>query len=358
MSKAPLQFVKQAVQDKKVYTLPDIDYEIKVNQNENPYDLPEKVKSAILEKFRATEWNRYPRLGSGGLRQKLAEYLNISTNRVMVGNGSNEILLAVMNAVLEPGKSLLLAEPTFSLYRHYGEINGAEIESIRLDNEFRFPVDEILEKVNKSMVALTVLCSPNNPTGSTISEFELRRILEAANGFVVIDEAYIDFCEQDFLSVTQEYENLILTRTFSKALAFAFGRFGYGIASAAVVDEIYKVLLPYNLNGFSEVAAAELLKHREEMQPVIDEIVREREILIEKLSEVRELKVFPSCANFFLLKPTIPSRALYEHLIDEKILVRDVSHYPGLDNFLRMNIGKPGENKRFVKAITEILGKN
>ena len=161
--------MKQSVRNKKIYTLPDINYDIKINQNENPYDLPTEVKSAILAKFRETEWNRYPRLGSGGLRQKIADYLNISAKQVMVGNGSNEILLAVMNAVLEPGKSLLIAEPTFSLYRHYGEINGADVQVIRLDERFRFATEEIIEKVSEPETALTVLCSPNNPTGSTIS---------------------------------------------------------------------------------------------------------------------------------------------------------------------------------------------
>jgi len=358
MGQTYMQFIKQTVRDKKIYTLPDIDYDIKVNQNENPYDLPVEVKDAILREFRSREWNRYPRLGSGHLRETIAEYLDISADRVMVGNGSNEILLAVMNAVLEPGKSLLIAEPTFSLYRHYCEINRADIESVRLDDEFSFPVDSMLERFNGKDIALTVLCSPNNPTGSTISESDLRKILSATQGLVVIDEAYIDFCAQDFLPLTEEYENLVLTRTFSKAFAFAFGRFGYGIAAPEVVREIYKVLLPYNLNGFSEVAAAELLKHRSALQQLIGEIIRERDSIIEKLSGLEGLNVYPSSANFFLMKPDMPSEKLYEQLIGKKILVRDVSHYPGLENFLRMNVGTPRENARLVDAITEIIGKS
>ncbi|MCF7803135.1 MAG: histidinol-phosphate transaminase [Candidatus Marinimicrobia bacterium] len=352
----PLEYLKESVRNKKIYTLPDIDYDIKANQNENPYDLPESVKSEILQGIESTDWNRYPRLGSGGLREKIGQSMGLPAGQVMVGNGSNEIILAVMNALLQPGKQLVIAEPTFSLYRHYGEISGARVEAVRLKEDFAFPADEITDKSQQPDTALTVLCSPNNPTGSTIGETELREILNTAPGFVLIDEAYIDFCSQDFCPLLDDYSNLIITRTFSKAFAFALGRFGYGVAAPDLVNEIYKVLMPYNLNGFSEIAAGILLQHRTDMETTINRIVRERERLIGRLSELDSLDVYPSEANFFLIKPEIPSDELYEQLIGEKILIRDVSHYPGLDNYLRISTGTPKENDNMFTAIANILG--
>ena len=355
MSDTPLQYVKGTVREKKVYTLPKIDYEIKANQNENPYDLPEKVKNDILEEIRDREWNRYPRLGSGDLRSKLASWLSVDTGQVLVGNGSNEILLAIMNALLEPGKTLATIEPTFSLYKHYGEILGASVKTVPLGEKFRYDIPALKQVMNDPAVALTILCSPNNPTGSILGQEALEELLEAARGFVVMDEAYFNFCEQDFLPLLKQYPNLVINRTYSKAFAFAFGRFGYGIAAREFAEEIHKVLLPYNLSGFTETAAAALIDHADDLQPKIEEITRERDRFIQEMKKIRGLRVLNSHANFFLIKPKIGSERLYRELLDRKIVIRDVSYYPGLKNHLRVTVGTREENELMTTAVQEIL---
>jgi len=356
MSDTALQYVKETVREKNLYTLPKIDYEIKANQNENPYDLPDKVKNDILEEIRGREWNRYPRLGSGDLRSKLASWLTVDAEQVLVGNGSNEILLAIMNALLEPGKTLVTIEPTFSLYKHYGEILGATVKTLPLGENFTYDIPALKQVMSDPEVALTILCSPNNPTGSILGQEGLEELLEAARGFVVMDEAYFNFCDQDFLPLLRDYPNLVINRTYSKAFAFAFGRFGYGIAAREFANEIYKVLLPYNLSGFTETAAAALIDHADDLQPKIQEIIRERDRFIQDMKNIQGLRVFDSHANFFLIRPEVGSEKLYRELLGRKIVIRDVSYYPGLKNHLRVTVGTHEENEQMTAAVQEILG--
>jgi len=355
MTSSALNYFKTTIREKTVYTLPEVGDRVKLNQNENPYDLPDDLKRAITEQLRQIAWNRYPRLGSPGLRERLGRWLNLSSNQLMVGNGSNEILLATMASVLEPGRRMITIEPTFSLYRHYGQIYGSEVIPCRLRSDFAFPVEEIITEVERENTALTVLCSPNNPTGSRCPEPDLRRILDAAAGLVLVDEAYLNFCDQDFSTLLPEYDNLILTRTFSKALAFATGRFGYGIASPEIVEQLYKVLPPYNLNGLTERAAEMLMDHSDDLQPVIARIIAARDRFISRMGELSGITVYPSESNFFLFRPDIRSDRVYQALMERGFLVRDVSHYPGLDNFLRINTGSPMENNRFIETLKEIL---
>lgn len=351
----PIQLVKEPVRKQKVYTLPEIEYDIKVNQNENPFDLPDDLKQKILSAIRARQWNRYPRLGSGELRNRLGESLGCSGDSLMVGNGSNEVMLAIMNAVLEPGKRMVTVEPTFTLYKHYAEIMGAEVITVPLSEDFTFRMDLLKRAVSKFDVALTIVGSPNNPTGSVLEESQMRELLEASSGFLLVDEAYRDFSSQDFLPLLKEYPNLILTRTFSKAFAFACGRFGYGIAHPDMAAEIYKVLLPYNLNGFTETAVEVLLSEKETLQAIISDIMQQRDWLYEQLQQFVELEVYPSQANFFLIRPNIDSTWLYNQLMERKILARDVSYYPGLGNHLRISVGTEKENTRIIHCLTELL---
>ena len=184
MSQA-FNMIKKSVTNKKIYQLPEVDYRIKLDQNENPYDLPEVIKSKILQEIGKQNWNRYPELGSSRLRKKIGESLEINSNSVMVGNGSNEIMLAIMATLLEPGKKMLTISPTFSLYSHYGQILGAEVETIPLQKDFQFPIEELVLKSSEKNIALTILCSPNNPTGNCIAKENLIKVLESSNGFVL-----------------------------------------------------------------------------------------------------------------------------------------------------------------------------
>lgn len=355
MSNSPLSLIKQQVRDSKIYMLPDIDYQIKANQNENPWDIPGSIKQEIARALLRRNWNRYPTLTAPEIRTSIAGSLGLIMEQVAVGNGSNEIMLAVMQMLLGTGRRLVTIEPTFSLYRHYGELLDSTVTAIRLEEQFSFPVSSLVETVKKNDVTLTILCTPNNPTGNSLSEVDLQKILETSRGFVLVDEAYVDFSKQEFLPLLEEYPNLILTRTFSKAFAFGFGRFGYAIASQDFIGELYKVLLPYNLNGLSGIAAEILLKRRDVLQPMIDQIIDQREWLLKALKSISGLTVYPSDANFILVKPKKPADEIINALLKKRILVRNVSHYPGLGNHFRISVGSPEENELMVEKLKGIL---
>ncbi|HHM23563.1 MAG TPA: histidinol-phosphate transaminase [Bacteroidetes bacterium] len=347
---------KRAVRETPGYSLPRVSYRIKLNQNENPFPVPEEVRKEILGAIASRDWNRYPELGSGTLRRTLGDWLGVAPEQVLVGNGSNEILLAIFQSVLEPGKTLLTLSPTFSLYRHYGEIFGAKVIEVPLDGEFRFPAGQLLAAIREAQPELVVLCSPNNPTGTALEEPVLVSLLEESPGLVIVDEAYHLFGGQDFLPLTQRYPNLVLTRSFSKAFAFAFGRFGFAVGAAEVLEQVAKVLLPYNLSGFTEAVVDVLVRRWPLLQQSVQEIVRERELLYRALQGLPGVRVFPSAANFLLIRPEMDAEQLFWRLVREHgILVRNVSGYPGLGNHLRISVGTPAENAELLKALRAVL---
>ena len=350
-----LRVFKREVREQPAYSLPAAAFRIKLNQNENPFPLPHEIKEEILQAVAAADWNRYPQLGSGRLREAVAEWQGLSAENVLVGNGSNELLLAVFQAVLEPGKTLLTVAPTFSLYRHYGRILGARVAEVPLGERFQFPMKRLLEALEAERPELAVLCSPNNPTGSALKPEDLRILLREAPGIVLLDEAYAPFNGWNAGALLAEHENLILIRTFSKAFAFAFGRFGYALGNAAVFRQVAKVLLPYNLSGLTETAAHVLIRHAGDIRKAVAAIVQERERLYRALCSIPGLQVFPSRANFLLIEPARSAGMVFEELLRRGILVRNVSGYPGLSNHLRITVGRPGENDEVISALREIL---
>lgn len=356
MENSFLSLVKKPVQESQTYMLPQIDYAVKTNQNENPWDVPPELKREILTAIERRSWNRYPALTAPDIRKKIADAHSLHFEQIAVGNGSNEIMLAIMQALLSEGKSLVTVEPTFSLYSHYAQILGARVQSLPLGDNFRFPVDRLVQNSAQKEVSLTVLCSPNNPTGNTIVQADLIKILKSANGYVLVDEAYVDFTDQHFIPLLAQYQNLILTRTFSKAFAFGLGRFGYAIGAANFIAEIYKVLLPYNLNGFSEIAAGILLENREKLQHQIDKIKNQRTFLLTELTTIDGVTAYPSEANFLLVKFENSAQSVFDAMLEEKILLRNVSHYPGLDNHLRISVGTLQENQKILETLRRCCG--
>ncbi|HEU4796127.1 MAG TPA: aminotransferase class I/II-fold pyridoxal phosphate-dependent enzyme, partial [Pyrinomonadaceae bacterium] len=204
---------------------------------------------------------------------------------------------------------------------------------------------------------VTIICSPNNPTGCVIENMDLRRLLEVARGLVVIDEAYHEFARQSVVPLLAEHENLIVLRTFSKAMAFAALRVGYLLAAPELVREIGKAVLPYNLNVFSQLAAEIALeKYPTLLGPTVNAIIEERERLYTEISKLRGLEPLPSRGNFMVVKADTDPKQIFAELLKRDILVRDVSGYPMLREYFRFNVGTPLENDRLLSALNEIHG--
>ena len=353
----PLDNIKPAVRALRAYSLSPHRASIKINQNENPWDAPVEIKEEVLRRFAARQWSRYPDFIPVSLHEQLAKFANWKAEGVIAGNGSNELIQAVLMVAVGPGKRVLISEPTFALYRQVATVLGGEVESVSLTPELMYDVPALLRTVAEKQPDVTIICSPNNPTGCVIENMDLRRLLEVARGLVVIDEAYHEFARQSVVPLLAEHENLIVLRTFSKAMAFAALRVGYLLAAPELVREIGKAVLPYNLNVFSQLAAEIALeKYPTLLGPTVNAIIEERERLYTEISKLRGLEPLPSRGNFMVVKADTDPKQIFAELLKRDILVRDVSGYPMLREYFRFNVGTPLENDRLLSALNEIQG--
>ena len=252
---APLDMIKPAVRALRAYTLSPHRASVKINQNENPWDAPNEIKEDVLRRFAAREWSRYPDFVPASLHAKLAQFANWKPDGVIAGNGSNELIQAVLMVAVGPGKRVLISEPTFALYKQVATVLGGEVDTVLLTPQLTYDTGALLDAIADKQPDVTIICSPNNPTGCAIQTTDLQRLLRVARGLVVIDEAYHEFAQQSVVPLLAEHENLIVLRTFSKARACAALRVGYLLAAPELVREIRKAVLPYNLNAFSQFAA-------------------------------------------------------------------------------------------------------
>jgi len=349
--------IKSSVRAVKAYTLAPHRASLKLNQNENPWDAPARIKDEVLRRFAERKWSQYPDFVPARLNERLAAFAGWRPDGVIAGNGSNELIQAVLMVTMEPGKTLLLSEPTFTLYRQVGTVLGGKVESIFLTPELQYDGEALQRFIAEKQPDVTIICSPNNPTGCVIDDDALRTLLKTSHGLVVIDEAYHEFAGRSFVPLLNEYENLIVLRTFSKAMAVAALRIGYLLASPDLVREIGKAVLPYNVNVFSQIAAEVAMENYEsELRPLVSQIVSERDRLFAELSKIAGLRPVASQANFILVKSVIDPKRIFSELLARDILIRDVSSYPMLSEYFRFSAGTPAQNDYVVKAIREICG--
>jgi histidinol-phosphate aminotransferase len=352
-----LNSIKPSVRAVKAYTLPAYRAQLKLNQNENPWDAPAHIKEEVLRRFAARKWSQYPDFVPAELNECLARFAGWRSDGIIAGNGSNELIQALLMVTMEAGKTLLLSEPTFTLYRQVATVLGGKVETVFLTSELEYDSEALERFVAEKQPDVTIVCSPNNPTGCVIDDAVLRTLLESARGLVVIDEAYHEFAGSSVVPLLKEYENLIVLRTFSKAMAVAALRIGYLLASPDLVREIGKGVLPYNVNVFSQIAAEVAVENYDsELRPLVQRIVSERDRVFAALTEIDGLAPVASHANFILVKSTSNPKRIFSEMLARDILIRDVSGYPMLSEYFRFSIGTPEENDCVLKAIREICG--
>jgi histidinol-phosphate aminotransferase len=352
---SPLYGVKPRVLNVPAYTLQAYEAEIKLNQNENPFDFPEDLKEETFRRFRERSWSRYPDFIPDSLRQRLAEFVGWQKDGILVGNGSNELLQATLMVIVGNKTPVAIPLPTFTVYRLIANILGAQIVDIPLNVDMSYNVDAIISKSLEAGAKVLIINNPNNPTGSAIPEEGLKRILDAFPGFVLLDEAYYEFCGHTGFTLLPDYPKLIITRTFSKAMGMAGLRLGYMMAHPEVAEQISKAKLPYNINQFSLMAAEVALENVDRFRPAIETLLSEKERLEKELGKIRGVKVFPSQSNFFLIEVSVAPRTLFEDLYAQGILIRDVSSYPMLSKCLRVSVGTPKENDLLLSAMRAAL---
>jgi len=355
--KEVLDSIKPSVRAVKAYTLAPHRASLKLNQNENPWDAPARIKDEVLRRFAERRWSQYPDFVPAELNERLATFAGWRPDGVIAGNGSNELIQALLMVTMEPGKTLLLSEPTFTLYRQVATVLGGKVETVFLTADLEYDGEALQRFIEEKQPDVTIICSPNNPTGGVIDDDALRTLLKASRGLVVIDEAYHEFADRSVVPLLKEHENLIVLRTFSKAMAVAALRIGYLLASPELVREIGKAVLPYNVNVFSQIAAEVAMENYEtELRPLVSEIVSERDRLFAGLAKIDGLAPVASQANFILVKSAVNPNRMFSELLERDILIRDVSGYPMLSDYFRFSVGMPAQNDYVVSAIREICG--
>jgi histidinol-phosphate aminotransferase len=348
---SPLYGVKRQVLKVPAYTLRAYEAEIKLNQNENPYDFPNDLKEEVFRRYRERQWCRYPDFVPDRLRARLAEFAGWQKDGVLVGNGSNELLQAVLMVLVKDRTPVTIPSPTFTVYGLISRILGARVINVPLEPDMSYDVDALIARSTEAGAKLLIVGTPNNPTGTLLEEEGLKRILDRFPGHVLLDEAYFEFCGKTGLGFLASHPRLIITRTFSKAMGMAGLRVGYLMAHPELAAQISKAKLPYNINQFSLIAAEVALDNASRFRPAIDAILEERERLGGELRSILGVRLFPTAANFFLFEVAVPPRTVFDDLYRQNVLIRDVSSYPMLSNCLRVSVGTREENDRFLAAL-------
>jgi histidinol-phosphate aminotransferase len=350
-----LSFVRPAIRDLVAYHLDPYDVPLKLDQNENTAGVPKKVREIIDERLRQVALQRYPTPGQPEIKKALSELNDWPAEGVLVGNGSDELLSSLAMTVLEPGRRALYPGPSFFVYGHATRVVGARGIEIPLQSDLQYDVEALLRGIEEHGPHLVFICSPNNPTGSTLSEDAIRRIVSSAPGLVALDEAYWEFHGWNGRELLDDHPNLIVFRTFSKALAMAGLRVGYLLGQAELTEQMVKVQQPYPLNRLSCVAAMTAIEHQDTFLAAAKETALERDRLYERLAGLEGVTVYPSKANFLAFRTRLGGKKTFEGLLERGVLVRDVGKHPLMTEALRVGVGTPEENETFFNALADVL---
>jgi len=299
--------------------------------------------------------NRYPDPQQTSVKKVLAKQRNVNPNQILLGNGSDEVLDLIFRAFCEPKvDNVITLPPTYGMYGVLANINAVENREVLLSNEFQPQVEQILDTVDEN-TKIIFLCSPNNPTANSFSDESVLKLLENFKGLIVIDEAYIDFSDKEsWLAKIDEYPNLVITQTLSKAYGLAGIRLGICYGSSEVISVLNKIKPPYNVNELTQKRALERLSHPEKIEYEIASIIEQREELLKVLVDVKFVKkVYPTEANFILIKVDDANKR-YNELIAKGIVIRNRTTQPLCENTLRLTIGTEEENKILIKALKNI----
>jgi histidinol-phosphate aminotransferase len=313
------------------------DASVFLDANENPYNAP---------------FNRYPDPLQWAIKEKISVIKNIDKNNIFLGNGSDEPIDLIYRIFCEPGKDNVVAiDPTYGMYEVCADINNVEYRKVLLDDNYQFAADKLLNAADANTKVIW-LCSPNNPTGNSLNRKEINRLITNFDNIIVLDEAYIDFSsEPSFLGELENYPNLIILQTFSKAWGGAAIRLGMAFAQKEIIDIFNKIKYPYNINLLTQKQALELLNNPDNVKRWVLELTGEREKMKDKLLGLSFVKkIYPSDANFLLIKVN-DANAVYEYLVRKGIIIRNRNSVSLCQGGLRITVGTPEENNALLREL-------
>jgi histidinol-phosphate aminotransferase len=325
--------------------------------NESPFEPSPRVFKAVEEAVHKANW--YYDSDFVELREAISDYIGFEKERILVGNGSTELIDMIFRGFLNSGDQVILSDPTYPLYSIRIQVaDGKSIIVPKILPDYHWDINRIIEAINPR-TKIIVVVSPDNPVGNTIPENEMRRLLEQ-EVLIVLDEAYGEFTDKTLTHLAREYDNIIVLRTLSKAFGLAALRIGYTIAQQEVIKYLEKIKIPFNVNYIAVQAALAALRDKEYLEKVKKEIVEGREYLYREISAIEGLETFPSQANFVLVKitkPNVTGTDLEWKLADKQILTRKYTGKAGLiGEYVRITVSTMDKNRKCVKALQETMG--
>jgi histidinol-phosphate aminotransferase len=340
------------------YHSPQVDVDVRLNTNESPYAPPPAFVEQWLDALRGVEWNRYPDRAATNLRRALGRFLGQPAERLLCGNGSNEVLQTLLLTYGGAGRAALMFEPTYALHAQIARGTGTRVIAGERSAGYTIDPDEAVGLVRRERPSVIFVCSPNNPTGTVEPPATVERLADAASeteAVLIVDEAYGEFAPYSALDLISDDRPLAVVRTYSKVWSLAGLRLGFATAPSWMIAELEKVLLPYNLPVPTQVAGAVALEFASEMHQRVASLVEERGRLFAALAATDGIDVSPSGANFLLFRVNGDAHDLWKRLLAHDVLVRDFSSWPRIEGCLRVTVGTPAENDAFLAALREAL---
>lgn len=351
--------VRETIKDFQPYYAAPAAEKHAINLNENYLNvlsLP-SVRADLMKALDDFRPQVYPSAMADGLRRELAAYLGVKPTNIMCGNGGDEMIIYILQTYLNPGEIFLVHSPTFDMYELTAQTLGAKVMKIRDLPGYRRDREGILEAIKKYQPKVTVICNPNNPTGELLPVSYIREVLDAAEGVVFVDEAYMEFTQKEsVIGLIESYPNLVVLRTLSKAFGLAGMRCGYIIAQEGTIDNLAKIKSPYNLNGFTQLLGTIAVRHRDEIFKVRDAINAERERLYGLLKEIPGITVYHSPTNFLLVQAGSKQEEIFEALKAKDILIKIYRNDPDLPDALRISVTTKDVDDELVAVFREVMG--
>ncbi|MEQ1525134.1 MAG: histidinol-phosphate transaminase [Gallionella sp.] len=355
LASSPNALLREEILALHAYHVPDSVGYIKLDAMENPYLLPQALRDEIADLVANAAVNRYPDPGAASLKKKIRDVTHLpQAMDVLLGNGSDEIIQLLAMAVNKPGATLLSVEPSFVMYKMIATFTGMRYAGVPLTENFALDMPQMLAAIKREQPALIFLAYPNNPTGNSFAANEVIQIIEAAQGLVVVDEAYYAFASDSFIPHLTRYPNLLVMRTFSK-LGMAGLRLGFLAGSTAWLNELEKLRLPYNVGVLPQLVVEKLLQYHDVLLQQAEQIKQDRTRLFQQLGAVAGVQVYPSEANFLLFRMA-NATDVFNGLKQRGVLIKNLNGgHPMLRDCLRVTVGTAKENEKFIAALQEIL---
>ena len=351
----PDKLLRQEILDLHAYSVFDSTGMIKLDAMENPYSLPQSLRKEISDLVADAAINRYPDADACRLKESIRAVIGLHQDlRILLGNGSDEIIQLLALAVAKPGATLLSVEPTFVMYKMISAFTGMRYVGVPLTENFALDLPAMLTAMRQHQPALVFLSYPNNPSGNLFDAEAITRIIEAAPGLVVVDEAYYAFADASFMPMLLHYPNLLVMRTFSK-LGMAGLRLGFVAGSEAWLEQLEKLRLPYNVSLLTQKVAEKLLQHHDVLLHQAEQIKLGRAWLYERLVGVADVRPYASDANFILFR-VMHADKIFQELKNRGVLIKNLSKsHPLLFDCLRVTVGTQQENELFIRALQESI---